>query len=135
MKVVNEWVDFSVTNSHESLTYTKEQFEGIVGDKFLAVRVDEKNVPQLIWTTNFVCPLKFEVLDEHDPPVLVYRRNPDTTTATIEQVMGAYDDRVEDIESLEKTINEIRLAYTNGSGNELDELLHDLFTNQLVEDY
>lgn len=52
-----------------------------------------------------------------------------------EQVKGAYEDRVDDIDSLEKIITGIKEAYESKDENTLDEHLHDLFTNQLVEDY
>ncbi|WP_404466572.1 hypothetical protein [Planococcus rifietoensis] len=53
----------------------------------------------------------------------------------LEQVKGAYEDRVGDIDSLERTINEIREAYESKDSQDFDEYLHDLFFNQLVEDY
>lgn len=52
-----------------------------------------------------------------------------------EQIKGAYEDRVDDIDSLEKIITGIKKAYESKDENTLDEHLHDLFTNQLVEDY
>ena len=39
------------------------------------------------------------------------------------------------IKSLEKVIAEIKVAYESEDENELDEVLHGLFTNQLDEDY
>lgn len=52
-----------------------------------------------------------------------------------EQIKGAYEDRVDDIDSLEKIITGIKEAYESKDENTLDEHLHDLFTNQLIEDY
>lgn len=52
-----------------------------------------------------------------------------------EQVKAAYDDRVDDAKSLEKIINDIRVAYENDDENVLDETLHGLFTNEVFEDY
>ncbi len=75
MKTINEWVDFNVLMGYETKRFTKEDFERIVNDKFIAVKVNQQNKPQLIWTDNYVCSIKFEAFED-DSPVMVFPRNP-----------------------------------------------------------
>lgn len=77
MKIVKEWTDFSVSSGRDSQSYTKEMFENVVGDQFVAMKVSEKGTPQLIWTKKYVCPILPEVIEVTDNPVLIYRRNPE----------------------------------------------------------
>lgn len=55
--------------------------------------------------------------------------------ALLEQVKGAYDDRLDDLVHYEKVMAEIKDAHENKDAKGLNEFLHDLFTKQLAEDY
>lgn len=50
--------------------------------------------------------------------------------AEFKSLKEAYEDRMDDIESLEKIVRKIQNAYTNGSGDDLDEVLDELFSNE-----
>lgn len=53
--MICEWRPFST----DSETYTQEAFEEIVGDEFEAMMIkDNEDIPNYIWTVNFVIIVK-----------------------------------------------------------------------------
>lgn len=53
--MICEWRSFST----DSETYTQEAFEEIIGDEFEAMMIkDNEDIPNYIWTVNFVIVVK-----------------------------------------------------------------------------
>lgn len=85
--------------------------------------------------------IKHQAMVDHqgvNPTVSLLKTEFDWLVAQAEenkQVKKAYADRIEDIKSLEQTISKIKTAYEQDDENILDETLHDLFTNEVFENY
>jgi len=69
-----EWKDFST----DTETYTRADFEELVGDEYEAMMIEEgKTIPTYIWTTNFVCLLKQNTRVLSDISITKILRNPE----------------------------------------------------------
>lgn len=78
MKIQKEWVDFQVVDlvNDEIITITKEEFERVMDDKFVAMQLNSDGKPIVIWTEKYVCGIKYEIM-LGDNPVFALRRNPE----------------------------------------------------------
>ncbi|MBD8070841.1 hypothetical protein [Bacillus sp. PS06] len=71
--ILCEWKDFST----DTETYSRKDFEGLVGDTFEAMMIEEgQAIPTTIWTTNFVCLLKQNTRMYNDISITKILRNP-----------------------------------------------------------
>jgi len=54
--IQKEWVDFTIVDLSfdEDYHYTKEKFEDMLQDKFVAIELDEEGFPKYIWTEKYV---------------------------------------------------------------------------------
>ena len=74
-----EWVDFTIEDLSidECEIFTKEKFEKMLQDKFVAVDIDDDGFPKYIWTERFVVG----ILKRHrlmgQVAMAVFPRNPD----------------------------------------------------------
>ncbi|MBP3950832.1 hypothetical protein [Bacillus suaedae] len=50
----HEWRDFST----DSESYSKQDFEALVNDEFVAMMFLNDEIPAYIWTTNYVCVIQ-----------------------------------------------------------------------------
>lgn len=71
--MVCEWKPFST----DLKTYSKEEFEEMIGDEFQAMQFEEnKDFPSIIWTTNYVCIVKENARIISDISITKIPRNP-----------------------------------------------------------